>query len=765
MAYGFDASLPIHERVRQLLSQLTLEEKIAQLGGTLFGRGEKNPTARLVDGSLQMGPEYEQASRHGLGGIAYLHRSLNVRQSVQYANALQKDIITRTRPGIPLLIFDECMHCLFAPESTVFPLPPALAASFDPECVQAAFDVIGKEARSRGVAMCFSPHCDLARDPRWGRMSETFGEDTFLAARMAAAAVKGLQGGDGLRNDHIAAAAKHFAGFGQSSGGRQLAPADIPPRQFLDEILPPFQAAVEAGCAGIMPAYTEIDGIPCHGNRRLLTDLLRSAWGFSGVTVSDFGAISKLCDRDRICRDQRDAAVLALLSGIDMDLPFGLSFNELAKQETLPAQVLQRIDEGVRRVLTVKMLLGLFDHPYVDEERAAALVNCREHRDAAVRMAQRSITLLKNENNVLPADPATVKRILVTGAFGDDRTGWRPDGDQARNITEALRDRLKDGAAVEYAFGCSVTNHDAVPGKLPRGCRKGPKVGMLPLSFDRKFIREAAAKARDADLVVACVGESSNLYGENFNKDRTTDRDDLGLPGNQLELLKALRKTGKPVVAVLFHGHTLAVGSFDSYADAILDCWHLGEGRGEAVAGTIFGEMNPAGRLPVTIAANAGQVPVHYARKGGFFDRDYSASPPETKYPFGFGLSYTSFAYENMTVTPATIRPGERVTVRLDITNTGDRAGDEVVQLYLSDLLASVVRPRILLKAFSRISLQPGEKKTVSFDLGPEAMEFTNEAMQRVVEPGAFEVHAGSNSRDLVLRAEFDVVDHHVAAE
>ncbi|MBD3242775.1 MAG: beta-glucosidase [Chitinivibrionales bacterium] len=746
-----DPSKPVDDRVYDLLSRMTLEEKVAQLKAVLFPWGEDDfPVSLRDDGGLYKSDKYLSVARHGLGAVAYLQFSLDAERSAAYIAALQRDMLENTRLGIPLLIQDECCHGHLAQDATVYPLPPALAATFDPPLVEKVFRAIGRETRARGGSQCFSPVLDIGRDPRWGRMEETFGEDPFLVSRMGVAAVRGLQGGDELTAGHVAASPKHFAGYGQSQGGRQGAPADIGPRALRDEILVPFEYAVrEANARGIMPAYQEIDGVPCHANEELLTAILRKEWQFDGVVVSDFGGIEQLATQHGIAADPSDAARLALEAGVDMDLPGGTSYGTLPANAVDHPGLLKLIDRSVSRVLRLKFELGLFDNPIPDAAQARTVVHCEDHRVLALEAARKAIVLLKNDGGLLPLDESKVKRIAVIGPHARYlQFGGVSPHSRGISILEGLERRLDGTAEITWSQGCALTTSDEPLPYLPEPDTTEPPALVSP-ELEQDTIAQAVEAAKAADVAVICIGESSEITGESFKPTKRGDRASLELVGQQNALLAAVAATGTPVVVVLVHGRTLIIDKVVEHAGAVLDCWNLGEERGTAVAETLFGDANPGGRLPVTVPRSVGSLPCYYYRRPKGTQRGYAFEDNTPLFPFGYGLSYTTFSYTNVRLSSPRLRMKRAVEVLVDIANTGERAGDEVVQLYVRDRVASVTRPAMELRGFKRVSLAKGERTTVAFVLTAPDLAFTGRDMQRTAELGEIDVMVGPNAAEL----------------
>lgn len=759
-----DASLPVDQRVRDLLGRMSLEEKVAQMCCHVRGTAPVGLEGRFSP---------EEAGKlfpYGLGAIGspgdlgkspagYTPRPLQemeaaapcstgARETAETANAIQRYFVEQTRWGIPVLFHVELLHGLAAQDGICFPQAIALASAWDPEMVAEIFAVSAAEARSRGLQHAFGPVLDLARDPRWGRTEETWGEDPYLCSRYAVAAVRGAQGeGPVVGPDRVAVTLKHFAAYGQCEGGRNTAPANISERMLRELHLAPFEAAVkEGGALFVMPAYNEIDGIPCHASRWLLTKVLREEWGFAGAVVSDYSGLRSLCDPEdghHVCHGPEEAARRALRAGVDLETPDAFCFLDLAQQVRLGLLEEGAIDLAAGRILRVKFLLGLFERPYVDVSEAERLCDHPAHRQLALRAAQRSIVLLKNDGPVLPLSRGNLRCLAVIGPNAGDchiggYSGWP---NYAVDLLTGLRNRAGDNLEIVYAEGCRITAN--------RGAREWmSKVEVPPEEENDQRIAEAVAVAQKADVIIVAIGENEELCREGV------DMDSLALVGPQEKLLRALSGLGKPVVAVVINGRPLLLQPVAVYAKAILEAWYLGQETGHALADVIFGEVNPGGKLPITFPRTTGSIPACYNRKPA--TASYIFGEPTPMYPFGFGLSYTTFRYDEVRVFPPSIKPDGVARVTVTLTNTGQRAGDEVVQVYVRDLVSSVTRPIKELKGFRRVSLEPGESKTVTFDLGFAELSLLNEEMQRVVEPGDFEVQAGGSS-DQTIAATFSV--------
>jgi len=742
-----DPSPPVERRVADLLGRMTLEEKVAQ---TLAVWKRKE---RITDEEGRFAPaKAAEVLGNGIGQIARPSELrdrpkrivLGPRENAVFVNAVQKWLVESTRLGIPALTHEEALHGLAAPKGTSFPVPIALASSWDPALVERVMSVAALEARARGTHEVLSPVVDLARDPRWGRTEETYGEDPYLVSRMGVAAIRGYQGtGPALARDKVFATAKHFAVHGSHEGGINTAPGSFSERLVRDQYLFPFEAAItEAGVMAVMPSYNEIDGVPSHKNRWLIERVLRQEWGFQGMVVSDYFAIEQLVSRHGVAADLADAARQALAAGVDIELPDPQAYEKLVELVRSGRVSEAALDRSVARLLRAKFLAGLFEDPYADPERAEQVSNTSEHQALALEAARRSITLLKNDGGVLPLDRTKVRTIAVVGpnAKGVRLGGYSSDPGRGVDVLQGIRDKAGAAVRVLHAEGVRITEHEAN--------WTADKVVFGDPALNRRRIAEAVAVARQADVAVVVVGTNESTSREAWSDQHLGDVADLGLTSQQDELVDAVRATGKPVVVVLINGRPLAVTRIAETIPAILEGFYLGQEGGTAVAEVLFGDVNPGGKLPISFPRHVGQLPVYYDRKPTSF-RPYLDMTREPLFPFGYGLSYTSFKLDNVKVDPPKIGPAGKATVTVDVTNTGARPGDEVVQLYIHDRVASVTRPVKELRGFERVGLAPGEKKTVRFTLGPEALRFTDENMARVVEPGLFDVMLGTSSTSL----------------
>ena len=752
-----DPSLSLQERVTDLMIRMTLEEKIAQL--YCVGRAvEMEGILFHPDGSL----DREKMAALFCNGICQLGRpsqKRSPRAAAELTNAIQQYLVDETRLGIPALFNEEGLHGLMGLGATSFPQAIALASTWDTALVEQVFTAVARETRTRGGNYIYTPVLDLARDPRWGRVEETFGEDPYLVTRLGVAAIFGLQGRQRpIDAEHVIAVAKHFAVHGQPEGGANAAPGNISERVIREQFLPPFEAAVkEAHVEAVMASYNEIDGIPAHINPWLLDQVLRQEWGYPGFVTSDGFAVPQLLSIHHVADQPGEAARMALLAGVDCEVPQGVCYPSLLQQYIAGKVSEAAIDRAVRRILRAKFLLGLFDQlPYVDPDEAERVANCAEHRQLALQAARQSIILLKNEGSLLPLDRGTLRSIAVIGptAFDLHLGGYSEDPGCGVTLLEGIRQAAGEQITVSYAEGCriSTATNDW------RGWAEN-EVQLPDPGEDDERIAEALRLASEVDLVVLTLGENESTCREAWWFNHLGDRDELNLLGRQEELARKVLATGKPVVVVLTNGRPLTVHYLAENAPAILECWYLGQEGGTALGEVLFGEINPSGKLPVTFPRSVGQLPVYYYQKPSA-RRGYLFASRDPLYPFGYGLSYTQFAYGDLRLSPAKIALGETTRVQIEVTNTGSRSGDEIVQLYIRDQVSSITRPVKELKDFRRVSLMPGETQVVAFELTPEKMASLDQNMQWRVEPGLFDVMVGGSSVETlnaVLEVEGDL--------
>jgi beta-glucosidase len=734
--------LPVERRVADLLSRMTLEEKIAQLTCLWGTRPQVNPQTNFATDRGDFSPDKAaEVMKDGIGQIARQREQKGPREGALFANAVQKWLIENTRLGIPAILHDEILHGHMAKGSTSFPQPIALATTWDPEFIGRVFTAGALETRARGSHQVLGPNLDLGREPRWGRTEETYGEDPYLTSRMAVAIVKALQGsGPTIDENHVIATAKHFTAHGQPESGTNIAPANFSERTLREYFLPSFKAAVtEAGIMSVMPSYNEIDGVPSHANRWLLQTLLREEWGFEGHVVSDYYGIPQMADLHHVAADKSATAKLAIEAGVDTELPDPDSYPTLL-QLVKEGQVSEAtIDRAVARNLRAKFLLGLFENPYVDVERAAKVTNSSGHRALAAEAARRSITLLKNENNLLPLSLSTLKSVAVIGpnAAAVHLGGYSDNPGRGVSVLQGIKKKVGNRVRVVYAEGCKITKEG--------GDWFADTAHLGTQAEDRKLIAEAVQVAKNADVALLVVGGNEDTNKEAWANTHLGDRDSLELIGRQNDLVKAVLKTGTPTVVLLINSGPLSINYIAENVPAILEGFYLGQETGVGVADVLFGDYNPAGKLTISFPRSVGQLPLYYNRKPTA-RRGYLFANKEPLFPFGFGLSYTTFAYSDLKVSPARIGPSSEARVTVTVTNAGKRAGDEIVQLYIRDLVSSVTRPIMELKDFKRISLAPGESKTVEFVITPDKLSLLDLNMKSVVEPGWFDIMVGTSS-------------------
>ena len=741
-------------RINALLAQMTLEEKLGQLQQL---DGEANGNFR---------PEHRDLIRRGLLGS-----TLNVR-GAQKVNELQRIAMEQSRLKIPVLFAFDVIHGY----RTVFPVPLGEASSWDRAAVERAASVAAAETAAAGVRWTFAPMVDIARDARWGRIVEGAGEDPYLGSVMARARVRGFQGSDYSAPDRIVACAKHWVAYGAAEAGRDYNTTDISETSLREVYFPPFKAAIDAGVGTFMSAFNDLNGVPTSANPFTLTKVLRDEWKFDGIVVSDYESVRELINH-RVVADEAGAAGAALTAGVDMEMVSRLYHKhgaQLLKEGKLTQAT---IDEAVRRILRIKFRLGLFEKPYADEARERASLLSREHLAAAREIAARSMVLLKNEHAVLPLDK-NLKSLAVVGPLADDPKAplgsWTGDGRAEDTVTlfAGIKAKLSPQARVVHVKGVAIEgrgvtgNYDAAPinasnagGTNVASAAATEATRLATTPVPEGGIAEAVSAARATDVTIIAVGETAEMSGE------AASRASLDLPSKQLELIQAIHAIGKPYAVVLMNGRPLTINWAAENSPAILETWFAGTQAGHAIADVLFGDVNPGGKLPVTFPRHIGQVPIYYNQKSTGrppTDQKYTSKyldvPVTPLYPFGFGLSYTQFRLSDMQLSDKTIKPDGQLTASVEVANTGQRAGDEVVQLYIRDVASSVTRPVKELKGFERVTLGPGEKRRVRFTLTPEHLGFYNREMRFIVEPGAFKVFAGTNSVD-GLEASFEVVE------
>ncbi len=777
-----DPSRSIAERVSDLIAQMTLEEKVAQLCGCW-------PYELLSPAGLD--PERMKSRlAHGLGQVSRLAgmSAEPPQKTAELVNAIQCFLVENTRLGIPAIVHEECLCGYQARQGTVFPQAIGLAATWDPALVRKMTDIIRQQMVAAGARQALAPVLDITRDPRWGRTEETYGEDPYLASAMGKAYVKGLQGDD--LAEGVMATAKHFIGYGNSEGGLNWAPSHIPPRELYEVFARPFETAIrEAGLASIMNAYNEIDGVPCAVSKGLLTDFLRGQLGFRGLVVSDYMAIETACNYHHVARDMQEAGIQAIRAGMDVELPAPTTYGLLVDAVRKGLVDEATIDTSVRRVLEAKLKLGLFEKPYVETGMIPEVFAHPEAPETSRLLALESMTLLKNDGGLLPLRK-DLRTIAVIGPIADSVRCLLGDYNYVsftEGIVGMIRSMARELKADPAQLGDFVAYHAAtfkdcldnedeeamtrdnydmpsVLEAITATAAKGVKVvharGCRLLGSDTGGFQEAVTVAERADVVIMVLGGKSGL-DNTCTCGETRDSASITLPGVQQALLEAVHATGTPVVLVLVSGRPLAITWAAEHVPAILQAWLPGQEGAWAVANVLFGNAVPGGKLPISVPRSAGQIPVyHYHKPSGGrsqFSSNYVDLPAKPLYPFGFGLSYTTFEYSSLRLSQKKVDSMGTVEISCNVKNVGAVAGDEVVQLYIHDREATITRPVQELAGFCRIRLKPGEARTVSFALKPTQLAFYNLDMTLVVEPGNMDVMLGSSSEDIRLRGEFEI--------
>jgi beta-glucosidase len=747
-----NSSLPAAARVKDLLARMTLEEKAAQMMCVWQKKAEM-----LLDGEGNFNAAKAKAHfghGHGLGQVGRpsdAGRGKTPRETAELTNAIQRFFVEKSRLGIPVMCHEECLHGHAAVGSTSFPQPIGLAATFNPELVEALYAMTAEEARVRGTHQALTPVVDVARDARWGRVEETFGEDPYLVTQLGMAAVRGFQGDASFRDKkRVIATLKHFAAHGQPESGMNCAPANVSLRVLRETFLQPFKECVrKAGAISVMASYNEIDGVPSHANRWLLRDVLRKEWDFTGFVVSDYYAIWELGYRPDthghfVAADKKESCTLAVQAGVNLEFPEPDCYLHLAELVRKGVLKESELDELVAPMLLWKFKMGLFEDPYVDPSQAERIVGSEANRAIALQAARETITLLKNDGGLAPLNPKKIRTLAVIGPNADRELlgGYSSRPRFYTSVLDGIRAKIGDRVQVPFAEGCKITvggswNQDLVTPSDPQE--------------DKKLIQEAVQVAMGADVVVLAIGGNEQTSREAWSLNHMGDRAHLDLIGRQELLVKSLVATGTPVIALLFNGSPIVNHYLFQHVSVIFECWYLGQDCGAAVADVLFGACNPGGKLPITIPRSVGHVPAFYnykpsARRGYLFD---DVSP---LFAFGYGLSYTKFAFRNLRLKQKRISRSGATQLLLEVANVGKRAGTEVVQMYIRDRASSVTRPVKELKGFKKISLQPGETQTVALDITPESLAFYDLNMKYVVEAGEFEIMVGNSSRDEDLR-------------
>lgn len=750
-----NAAAPIPARVADLLARMTLEEKVAQIRTAWAAKGD------MIDELEFVAQRASEAFPHGIGQVTRPSDKRGVpgisgaaggtaarwrtpEQTIVFINALQRWAVEDTRLGIPVLLHEESLHGYMATEATMFPQAIALAGSFDLDLMRRVQSTTAREVRSRGVPLVLSPVVDIVRDPRWGRVEETWGEDPYLVGEMGVAAVEGLQGEgkfEKLADGKVFATLKHMTGHGQPEAGNNVAPAQISERDLRENFFPPFREIVRrTSIRSVMPSYNEIDGIPSHANSWLLGDILRGEWGFDGAIVSDYGGVHELHTLHNVADDLEDAAHQALAAGVDSELPEGMAYATLVEAVGAGRIAQNLVDTACARMLTLKFRAGLFENPYGDAALARRITGNDEARALALEAAQKGLCLLTNKARALPLDRDGMGRVAVIGPNSAIARlgGYSSVPKHAISLIEGLRQVAPDAEFVT-AQGVFITTSED---------RSQDIIHLADRAENLRLIEEAVALAESADTIIVAIGDTEQTSREGFARNHLGDRTDIDLVGEQNELVDALAALGKPLIVVAYNGRPPSWPNVVDKADAILECWYPGQEGGVAVAQALLGDINPGAKLPVTVVRNEGQIPYFYnhkpsARRGYLFD---DKGP---LFPFGHGLSYTSFAISPPRTAKRRFARDEAIRVEVDVHNTGGFAGDEVVQLYITRTNVSVTRPVLELKAFERVTLKPGEKRTLTFAIAPHQFAIWNRDMQEVNEPGPVRLSAGNSSAEL----------------
>jgi beta-glucosidase len=743
---------PIEQRVEDLLSQMNLAEKTCQTA-TLYGYKrvlqDELPTPNWKNEIWKDGIANIDEHLNGWGAGSKSVYATDIRKHVWAMNETQRFFVEETRLGIPVDFTNEGLRGLSFTTATSFPSELGMGNTWDPGLVREMGRITGQEARALGYTNVYAPTLDVSRDQRWGRIEDTYGEDPYLASRLGVEMVKGLQ-----EHYTVASTGKHFAVYSVGKGAREgeaRTDPQVAPREVENILLPSFKAAIkEGGMLGVMSSYNDYDGIPVTGSKYWLTERLRNDFGFKGYVVSDSAAVEYLYKKHAVAVDMKDAVRQSIEAGLNVKTNFTrpydfiLPLRELVKEGKVSIKML---DDRVRDVLRVKFILGIFDHPYVADAAATErLVNSAAHQQVALRAARESIVLLKNDQNVLPLNKE-IKSIAVVGPNADDdstaRYRYGPSGVKGVTVLEGIRAKLGDRVKVNYAKGCEITD------------AHWPETEVLPEPLTREEsseIGKAVAAAEKSDLTVVVLGDSMKTVGE------SASRTSLDLPGHQLDLVKAVQATGKPIIVVLINGRPMSINWINKYVSGIIEAWFPGVQAGTAIADVLFGDYNPGGKLTVTVPRTVGQIPFNFPTKPNAQWEGEKTRVNGALYYFGHGLSYTTFAYSNLRISPLIQNQRGDVAVSVDVKNSGAREGDEVVQLYTRDLVSSVTTYEKNLRGFKRIQLQPGETKTVNFVLRPDDLALWDRSMRFVVEPGKFKVMIGSSSEDIRLHAEFEIV-------
>ena len=736
-----DSGVPVGKRVKDLLSRMTLEEKVAQLMG-LWNGGVEDFMDEIFKDPAKMKETF------GLGCHSIHPAPFGIKKTVELRNKIQKYLIEETRLGIPAIFVDEGQHGMMRPESTVFPQAIGLACSWDPDLFEKVYGVVAHEMRSRGTHHALTPVIDVCREPRWGRIEETYGEDPFLNGILSCAAVRGLQGtssGEVITN-HVAATLKHLVGHGESEGGQNQGPANYSLRVLRDYHMPPFKLCIDrVRPVAVMPSYNEVDGVPSHASEWLVKEVLRKEWGFKGLVISDYYAVDQLFQKHMVATDGKDAARIAFNTGIQYELPQANHYKHLPRLLKEGKIKLKDINKAVSKTLKLKFELSLFENPYVDVAEAFRVSKKPEYKEIALKAAHESIVLLKNDN-LLPLSRNKYHKIAVIGPCANDLYfgGYAGEPYEKVSLLDGIKNKMNSKTEVLFAQGCRLTTNTSTS----YFNWKYDEIAFASREKNLKLIKKAVEVAKKAEVIILALGENEHLCREAWAKNHLGDNMTLDLFGEQNELADAILALGKPVVLYLMNGRPLSINKLAKKVPAIIEGWYMGQATGTAAADIIFGDVNPSGKLTITVPKSAGQLPMYYNHKPSAQFHDYLSQDIQPLFYFGYGLSYTSFSYGKPKLKKNRIKTKGSTRLTVEVTNTGDMTGDEIVQLYIRDKVSSVTRPVKELKGFKRLSLRPGEKKKVSLDITPGSLAFHDIKMRYIVEPGEFEIMVGSSSRD-----------------
>ncbi len=737
-------SLSPEQRAKDLLPRMNLDEKVMQLQCLWIQK------STILDANGQFdSAKAEKAIKNGLGELARLNENAgpnsygyHPKQAAQLYNSIQRFFINKTRLGIPVMVHEESLHGQQTQDATNFPIPIALASTWNENLMTDIFSNVAQEVRARGGQHVLAPVVDVTRDPRWGRTEETLGEDPYLISRLAVAQIKAYQGSNTpyLGKYNVATTLKHFGIHGQSEGGLNVSPSNIDERTAREVFFQPFKAAIQqANAMSVMATYNELWGLPAHINKYLLTNILRKEWKFKGLVVSDYFAVRDVSTLHKVTPSYDEAGLLAFKAGIDLETPDPDGFKNLKQLVADKKISFQELDERVMRILITKFRLGLFDDPYVDDNKAEDIVGSKEKRAVAYKAATEGMVLLKNDNNFLPLDRSKVKKIAFIGPNADKCLlgGYSSKPRICVSPLAALREKYGNDIEILYAEGVTITD---------KNNWFADTIKLADRSANDKKIAEAVAVASQADVVVLFIGGSESTSREGWGPEHLGDLPTLELLNGQQELIKAITATGKPTCAFINSGPPLSINDLVNSVPAVMQCWYLGQEGGYAIVDALFGEVNPSGKLPITFPRTAGHIPAYYnykpsARRG--YNVGFEVSP---LFAFGHGLSYTTFSYSNLRLSAASMKTNGTVTVSVDVKNTGNRKGGEVVQMYIRDDYSSVPRPVKELKGFQKIWLEPGQSQTVSFSINPELLSFYDANMKWIVEPGDFTIMVGTSS-------------------